>query len=460
MKANTSRMTPTVGLAALLAAALAGCESQAVSWGRWNHAELAADPVTESPASRPAEADAGPDALFETPSAPADESRPGFVDPRLESYVRRLEKLGQNDQNDLPPGPAAQASIAPPILPEPHPGGPTGEAASGPQHEAGPVPVVVPGQPGEPEPAWLQPSEIHDPPATPAAPAGDTAATDAPPERPGPPAAEAGVEPPTIEILDVRAVLPAAPAGQGTAPVTVNQPALPAAAAPADLPSLIGHLKQTMAQQPPRLEDEFNLRLLQLADNRDDEATAEPQGLDPVQTELMTRVLRVVADARRAILNPTESTAAALGAAQDLCRALEQQAGVLMPRIALVTRVDSFGVYEPIQPLRFPAGKPVHAYVYTEVINFRCEPTADGRLRTLMSETVEVFDAAGKCLWRRSQPQLEDHSRSPRRDFFIGFPIHLPPDLPGGEYVLKVTLEDRIGGTADQQRLSFTIARP
>jgi len=98
--------------------------------------------------------------------------------------------------------------------------------------------------------------------------------------------------------------------------------------------------------------------------------------------------------------------------------------------------------------------------VYTEVTNFRCEPTPDGRLRTLMSETVEVFDAAGKCLWQRSQPQLEDHSRSPRRDFFIGFPIHLPADLPVGEYVLKVTLEDRIGGTADQQRLSFTIARP
>ena len=459
MKANTSRMTPTVGLAALLAAALAGCESQAVSWGRWNEAELAAEPVTESPAGRPADADAGPDALIEAPSAEAGENRTDSADPRLESYVRRLEKLGQTRPE---PDWASQASIAAPVLQEPRPSGLLGEMTSDAPPPAGPAPVMAQTQPGEPGPAWVQPSEIRDPPVAPAAPAGDVAPSDWPPKRPATePAADAAVEPPTIEILEVRAVSPAAPAGEASWAAAVNQPASPGAAAPpTDLPSLIEHLKATMAQQPPRLDDEFNLRLLQIADNRDDEATAEPRGLDPVQAELMTRVLRVVADARQAIRNPTESTAAALASAQDLFRTLGQQAGVVVPKIALVTRVDSFGVYEPIQPLRFPAGKPVHAYVYTEVVNFRCEPTPDGRLRTLMSETVEVFDASGKCLWQRSQPQLEDHSRSPRRDFFIGFPIHLPADLPAGEYVLKVTLEDRIGGTADQQRLSFTIARP
>ena len=458
MKAQTSRMT----LAVVLAAALAGCESQAVSWGRWNTAELAADPVSGSPASRPADADVGPDGLAEAPSAVGGESRTESLDPRLESYVRRLERLGETDRQT---DPASQAPVDAPTIPEPRPTGLTGEPAPDLPAVTGPEPAAAQTRPAEAEPAWVQPSEIPDRAVVPADPTGDAAPADLPPERaaPGPAAdvADAAVEPPTIEILEVRAVLPAALPGEGSAAATVNQASLPGAAAgPADLPSLIEHRKQTMARQPPRLDDEFNLRLLQIADNRDEEATAEPQGLDPVQAELMTRVLRVVADARRAIHNPTEATAAALGAAQDLCRALGQQAGVIMPKIALVTRVDSFGVYEPIQPLRFPAGKPVHAYVYTEVTNFRCEPTPDGRLRTLMSETVEVFDAAGKCLWQRSQPQLEDHSRSPRRDFFIGFPIHLPADLPVGEYVLKVTLEDRIGGTADQQRLSFTIARP
>ncbi len=459
MKAETSRMT----LAAVLAAALAGCGSQAVSWGRWNEAGLTADPVTGSPTSRPIDADAGPDALADGPFAEVQESQTDSVDPRLESYVRRLERLGETDRQT---DPASQASVDAPTIPEPRPTGLTGELAPDLPAVTGPEPAAAQTRPAEAEPAWVQPSEIPDPAVVPADPTGDASPADLQPERPAPaPAAEvadADVEPPTVEILEVRAVLPASPSGEGSAAAAaVNQASLPGAAAgPADLPSLIEHRKQTMARQPPRLDDEFNLRLLQIADNRDEEATAEPQGLDPVQAELMTRVLRVVADARRAIRNPTEATAAALGAAQDLCRALGQQAGVIMPKIALVTRVDSFGVYEPIQPLRFPAGKPVHAYVYTEVTNFRCEPTPDGRLRTLMSETVEVFDAAGKCLWQRSQPQLEDHSRSPRRDFFIGFPIHLPADLPVGEYVLKVTLEDRIGGTADQQRLSFSIARP
>jgi len=35
--------------------------------------------------------------------------------------------------------------------------------------------------------------------------------------------------------------------------------------------------------------------------------------------------------------------------------------------------------------------------------------------------------------------------------------MRLPATLPPGEYVVKVTIEDRIGGTTDQQRLTFTI---
>jgi hypothetical protein len=36
--------------------------------------------------------------------------------------------------------------------------------------------------------------------------------------------------------------------------------------------------------------------------------------------------------------------------------------------------------------------------------------------------------------------------------------IQLPADTPAGEYVLKATVEDKLGATTDQQRMSFTIA--
>jgi hypothetical protein len=147
----------------------------------------------------------------------------------------------------------------------------------------------------------------------------------------------------------------------------------------------------------------------------------------------------------------------ALAAADELRRLLSQQSPVMIPKVALVTRVASFGSYEAISPASFPAGAPVSAFLYTEVTNFRSEPAADGKLRTLLSEAVEVFDADGKVIWQRSEPAIEDRTLSPRRDFFIPFPIHLPADTPAGEYTLKVTIEDKLGATTDQRRLTFTI---
>ena len=103
------------------------------------------------------------------------------------------------------------------------------------------------------------------------------------------------------------------------------------------------------------------------------------------------------------------------------------------------------------------AGGEINAYVYTEIGNFHSEPVDGDRLRTLLGEKVQVFDSAGKTVWERHESNIEDRARTPRRDFFIPFPIHLPANLPAGDYVLKVTIEDRIGGTTDQQRLSFSI---
>jgi hypothetical protein len=179
--------------------------------------------------------------------------------------------------------------------------------------------------------------------------------------------------------------------------------------------------------------------------------------MDPIQSELLTAVVRTVVSSRQAMLSPTSANNAALTAADELRRLLGQQAGVSVPRLALVTRVSSYGDYEEIIPLRFKSGSEIHAYAYTEVANFRSEPVDGDRLRTLLSERVQVFDGSGKVVWERIENNIEDRVRTPRRDFFIPFPVRLPAGLAPGEYVLKVTVEDRIGGTTDQKRLSFSI---
>ena len=134
-----------------------------------------------------------------------------------------------------------------------------------------------------------------------------------------------------------------------------------------------------------------------------------------------------------------------------------QQSPVIIPKIALVTRVNSFGDYEAVNPAKFPAGQGVHVFLYTEISNFRSAPTPDGRLRTLLAETVEIFDPTGKIIWKQTADNIEDKVLSPRRDFFIPVEVRLPASTPAGEYTLKATIEDKLGATTDQQKMTFVI---
>jgi hypothetical protein len=221
--------------------------------------------------------------------------------------------------------------------------------------------------------------------------------------------------------------------------------------------ALIAQLENAIRLHPQQIEDQFKLRLLYAATGQEDRAVGPMEGVDPVQGELVAAVLRAVVSARRSMQDPITASAQALNAAEELRRLVGQQSAVMVPRLALVTRVNSFGDYEAVSPPRFPAGEPVHVFLYTEVKNFRSQTTAEGRLRTLLGERVEIFDSAGKIVWQRSEASIEDLTLSARTDFFMTMELELPPDTPAGDYVLKVTVEDKLGATTDQQRLGFTI---
>ncbi|MDM8008140.1 MAG: hypothetical protein QUV05_18525, partial [Phycisphaerae bacterium] len=167
--------------------------------------------------------------------------------------------------------------------------------------------------------------------------------------------------------------------------------------------------------------------------------------------------LKTLRNSKKMIVDPARKDPSALAAVDELRRLLGQQLPVSIPRIALVTRINSFGDYVALNPPRFPAGKPIQVYLYTEVSNFRSEATDEGKLHTVLSQKVEIFDSTGKIVWQRSEPNIVDRVVTPRRDFFIPFPISLPGDLAAGEYILKVTIEDKLGATADQQKLTFTV---
>ena len=280
---------------------------------------------------------------------------------------------------------------------------------------------------------------------------------------PQPPAAPQPIGPspgqPTVEIIDIR---PAAePQPQPDAPTaSANQPVRKGPQPESgDISRLIAQLEEAVGQHPQQMDDQFKLRLLYLATGQTDRAVAPFNNVDPVQAELLSALFKTMAGAHDALREPAKGSRSALAAAADLQRLLAEQSPVMISKMALVTAVSSFGDYRPIDPPLFPAGQPVHVFCYCEVGNFHSEPTRDGRLRTLLAATLEVFDHTGKIVWQQNIAQIEDLVHTPRRDFFLPLEIKLPATLPPGEYVLKVGIEDKLAATTDQQRLTFTIGK-
>lgn len=264
---------------------------------------------------------------------------------------------------------------------------------------------------------------------------------------------------PKVELLAVRPAVTAEASrpADGTKP---NQPVEPIPQPAGDsLTATIERLESSVEAHPEQLDDLYKLVLLHLSMEGDDKASQAAKKADPIRGDLVAAIVDVVRTTRQAIREPGVSASSALEAAEHLRTLLAQRSSVTISKVALVTSVQSFGVYQEVPP-RFPAGKSVHVFLYTEVANFRSEPTGDGRLKTMLSENVEIFDADGNVIWQQSHPEIQDVVLTPRRDFFIPLEIKLPPDTPEGHYTLKIKIEDKVGLTTDQRRMALTIGNP
>lgn len=125
---------------------------------------------------------------------------------------------------------------------------------------------------------------------------------------------------------------------------------------------------------------------------------------------------------------------------------LRTQAELSVPVVALCTDVKGFGVYEPIEPARFEAGKDHRVIVYCEVENFASVIDEQKRWATKLTQEVVLYtEQNGLEVWRDKVPArpIVDYSRNRRHDFFIVKMIKLPANLTIGRYLLKVTVVDQ-----------------
>lgn len=266
---------------------------------------------------------------------------------------------------------------------------------------------------------------------------------------------------PKVEALEIAPVPSVAPV-EPTAPKAEPNRAASAAPVPKvrDIDATIAELQKGVAERPNDVAALFRLRMLYLAEGLDDKATAPVAGLEPETGDVfadMTRTLVAVRDATR---DPLNRSTAAIDQTRQLAQRLRRQAPVSIDRLALVSRVNSYGDYDEVSPAEFPAGQGARLILYAEVSNFRSEKGEGDRYRTLLGETVEVFDAKGQSVFKQVHDKIPDTCRRVRNDFFLALELALPETLAPGTYAVKATVEDKLSATADQRQLTFAIVTP
>ncbi|MCZ6817694.1 MAG: hypothetical protein O7F76_13485 [Planctomycetota bacterium] len=224
----------------------------------------------------------------------------------------------------------------------------------------------------------------------------------------------------------------------------------------------IEDLESLVANDPNSLNDQFRLRMLYLVDGRDEDAVTPTPGMNSELAEIMQAHFRALLAARSETGRDASQWAnRQLKSLESLRGLVRSRADLQVPRVVLCTSIGGYGVYEPIEPLEFPAGRRSDAVLYIEVDNYLSEKIKSGpergQYRTVLTTRQSLLDADGKELWSHTDKNIEDISRDLRRDFFLSSQVPIPSVLPIGEYVLKVEVEDVLAGKINSNSVKFNM---
>lgn len=214
-----------------------------------------------------------------------------------------------------------------------------------------------------------------------------------------------------------------------------------------------------VAADPTNVEEQFKLRTMYLFDGRDSDALAPIRGVTPEVQEIILAQLRSLQAARSGdSRDPATWANRQLSAMRVLQEKLRAKADLQVPKVELCTEIRQFGVYTPFPSSDFKAGVPNDVLIYVEVDNFESREMPSGEYRTLLGARLTLMSKDGKELVSLDEPNIEDFSRGVRRDFFLAFgPITVPANLPVGEYLVKVEIDDKLAGKINSNSTSLRL---
>ena len=398
----------------------AGCVGPGSPWNRHAHRPAvapAADTDSQAlaetePASEPAEADAG------LKPAPAETHR------RMQEF---LDKIAEYDTADT--AETSEQSFA--------------DAQAGAERVRGPYEPIVPaGQPGVNVGVDLAAAEDED---------------DGSPEPP--PAVVRPVVKPRIERVAIRSSPSVDGADAAEPPSMGINTALETSTdlVGDSIEGTIESLREHVADHPNDMDALWPLVLLMMAGGQEFEISELAGEVSGEAGDTIAATADVIRRVRQALAEPGPAADHALEAINALRGHFTRDAELLLPTVALCTRVSTFGVYDEMDPSLLVPYRANRAIVYCEIRNFFSDRMPDDTFRVTLSSRLEILTADGQSVWTHEEPSIEDVSRQRREDFFLAQLVTFPPELGPGDYVLKVMIEDTSAAKAAEAVHRFRI---
>ncbi|MCA9236190.1 MAG: hypothetical protein KDA44_12015 [Planctomycetales bacterium] len=226
-----------------------------------------------------------------------------------------------------------------------------------------------------------------------------------------------------------------------------------------ELDATITDMQAVLAPAPrtvDELHDHLRLRMLLMLAGRNDDALAPIPGANPAQQDFWGKQLFALSAYLDAANTGDERAraAATLRHLDDARDRLSDLATLQVRNATFVTRVDGFGLYEPVPKAEFAPGQSI--IVYAEMVNFRSQSTAEG-YETSLGTSYQVVDETGRRVDGAQFPDVQDVCQSRRHDFHMQYEMQLPTRIYPGPYQLQLIITDHSSNKIGQADLAFEI---
>jgi hypothetical protein len=227
---------------------------------------------------------------------------------------------------------------------------------------------------------------------------------------------------------------------------------------PQSLDEFVQRLGELRSDAP--LRDQLARRVLAALVGQDDVARQPLDFFPREQQELAAGLIEALLALRDgADLRDPQRRDALRRAVRRLDRGLRMGSDMEIAQFTLCTRVDGFGQFEPMEPAEFAAGGGSNEFVaYCQIDNFASRKDAGGAYVCEFGLRIAVLNRLGETVHTFEADEIVDRCRSLRRDCFLAPLVRLPASLGPGEYVVKVTISDRVGQKVAERQTTLRIA--